>query len=53
MQWALNYTSAQGIELESTYPYKGVDGKCQYNQAKVAYKNVGYQNVTANSEVAL
>jgi len=53
MQWALNYTSAQGVELESVYPYKGVDETCKYDATKVVYKNTGYVNVTANNEVAL
>jgi len=25
MMWAMNYTGANGIELESVYPYAGVD----------------------------
>jgi len=33
MMWAMNYTSAEGIELESTYPYVGTDQNCQYNNA--------------------
>jgi len=37
MFWAMNYTAHQGIELESTYPYKGVDEKCKYNKAKTVF----------------
>jgi len=51
--WALEYTEAQGIELESVYPYTAVDGTCAYNSSAVQYKNSGYGNVTKNNEVAL
>jgi cathepsin L len=51
--WALQYTEAQGIELESTYPYTGVDGNCNYNKAQVKFQNTGYGNVTKMNEVAL
>jgi C1A family cysteine protease len=51
--WALEYTAAEGIELESQYPYKAVDTKCTYNAADVKFKNQGYANVTVNNEVAM
>jgi len=51
--WALQYTAAKGIELESTYPYTGTDGTCAYAASKVAYKNSGFTNVTKNNEVDL
>jgi len=51
--WALEYTAAKGIELESAYPYTAADGTCKYSQAKVQYQNKGYANVTKNNEVAM
>jgi len=33
MDNAFKYVAAKGIELESTYPYKGVDGKCKYSKS--------------------
>jgi len=51
--WALEYTAAKGVELESTYPYKAVDGTCKYNQADVKFTNKGYANVTKSNEVAM
>jgi len=52
--WALEYTQKEGIELESTYPYKAVDTKCTYSASSVVFTNTGgYLNVTAQNEVAL
>jgi len=53
MDNAFKYVMAKGIELESTYPYKGVDTKCTYNASAVAFKNSNYKNVAPNNEVAL
>jgi len=35
MDYAFKYVMAKGIELESTYPYKAVDGTCKYNSSAV------------------
>jgi len=51
--WALNYTAHQGIEPEKTYPYKGIDEKCKYNKASVAFTNTMYANVTVGNQTAL
>jgi cathepsin L len=51
--WALEYTAAKGIELESQYPYTAADGKCKYNVADTKFRNQGYSNVTKNSETAM
>jgi len=52
--WALEYTQAEGIELESVYPYVGVDQTCAYAAGSVVFTNTGgYTNVTKNNEVAL
>jgi len=51
--WALQYTAANGIELESVYPYTAQDGTCQYNKANVVFTNAGYGNVTNYNEVAM
>jgi len=53
MDYAFEYVQAKGIELESVYPYKGVDTKCTYNTSSVVFKNTGYKNVAKNNEVAL
>jgi len=50
MTWALAYTANQGVELESTYPYKARDQKCKYDATKVVFKNSGYKNTTKYSE---
>jgi cathepsin L len=59
MDYAFQYTNANGIELESTYPYtagNGTTGNCQYNAAQVKFTNKGgasgsgYTDVTQNSE---
>jgi len=51
--WALEYTAAKGIELESTYPYTAADGTCKYQQSQVKFQNKGYGNVTSKNEVSL
>jgi len=33
----MEYTAAQGIELESVYPYDAETGTCQYNQQDVVF----------------
>lgn len=46
MDNAFNYIKQNGIELETTYPYKGADEKCKATQAQ--YTNVvvtGWQDV--------
>jgi len=51
--WALEYTAANGIELESVYPYTAQDGTCAYNKANVVFTNQGYANVTSKNEASL
>jgi len=46
---ALEYTGANGIEQESTYPYTGVDGTCNYKKAETVSANTGYSFVTPNN----
>jgi len=53
MDYAFEYVEANGIELEATYPYTGVDGTCAFNKASVAFTNTGYTNVAQNNQVAL
>jgi len=53
MDNAFKYVAAKGIELESTYPYKGVDGKCKYSKGSVKFQNKAYTDVQANSQSAL
>jgi len=49
----MEYTAANGIELESEYPYTAADGTCKYSKAQVKFQNKGYANVTNNNEVAM
>jgi len=46
MDYAFEYVAAEGIELESTYPYTAEDGTCAYNAADVKFKNTGHTDVT-------
>jgi len=50
---ALQYTAANGIELESEYPYVAVDQTCMYDKSKTTAVNTGYTFVTADNEVDL
>jgi C1A family cysteine protease len=50
---ALTYTAANGIESETDYPYKGVDGKCAYDSSKAYKVNKGYANVTVANVTAM
>jgi C1A family cysteine protease len=47
---AFQYAEDFGLELESVYPYKGVDGSCQVSAAKELVKVSTYAQVTANSK---
>ena len=42
MDYAFKYTEKYGCELETAYPYKGVDESCSYNSADEKFKNTGY-----------
>jgi len=53
MDNAFKYVAAQGIELESVYPYTAVTGTCKYSASQVVFKNKGYTDNTANNEVTL
>jgi len=53
MDNAFKYVMANGIELESTYPYTAVDGTCKYAKAQVQFTNKGYTDVTQNNQIAL
>jgi len=46
MDNAFKYTEKFGCELESVYPYKGVDGTCTYTASDEKFKNTGYKDVT-------
>jgi len=53
MDNAFKYVIANGIELESVYPYTAVDGTCKYSASSVVFKNTGYTDVTQNNQIAL
>jgi len=46
---ALEYTAQNGIEPEKLYPYKGVQGKCEYKASLAVHANTGYQCVSQKS----
>lgn len=46
---AFIYYQTYAAESEATYPYKAVDGTCQYNSgATTGVTSTGYTNVAAN-----
>jgi len=53
MDQAFQYVEAQGIELESTYPYVAVDQNCAYNASATVFKNTGYTDNPANNQATL
>jgi len=53
MDWAFKYIMANGIEQETSYPYKAVDQKCAYNKSAVVASVIGYRNVPTKNETAL
>jgi len=50
---AFNYTITHGIQPEDSYPYAAEVGTCAQNPKKVAFKNTGFEEVTANNSEAL
>ena len=53
MAGAMKYVEQYGLESEADYPYKGVDGSCNYDASKVVTKDAGPVGVTVNSKAAL
>ncbi|KAJ8943316.1 hypothetical protein NQ318_004757 [Aromia moschata] len=50
---AFQYSTSEGVEKESDYPYQAVDSTCGYDATKIVYKLSGYTRVTSGSESAL
>ena len=50
-----NFANRKGMELESTYPYRGVDQSCKWAAAnvKVQTTNPSFDAVTPNNALAL
>jgi C1A family cysteine protease len=46
---AMEYTAQYGIEPEKVYPYKGVQGTCQYKSSLAIKVNTNYSCVTQKS----
>jgi len=54
MNSAFKYIIAnKGIDTESSYPYKAVQGPCRYNAANSGGSLVGFKDVTSGNEDAL
>jgi len=53
MYQALEYTGTNGVETESEYPYKAVDGTCKFNSGDAIRTNAGYKFVNPNDRDAL
>lgn len=54
MDQAFAYIKANnGIDTEASYPYKAVDGKCQFNPANVGATDTGFVDVKSKDENAL
>merc|ERR1712096_557962 len=53
MDYAFEYIKTNGIELESDYKYKGVDGTCAFESSKVATKLTSYTDVPQKNCAAL
>jgi len=53
MDHGFAYAAQKGLELETDYPYKAVDGKCQYAKKKANKVNTGFKDVAANDANAL
>jgi KDEL-tailed cysteine endopeptidase len=53
MSAAFRYAEKTGLELESVYPYKGVDGTCQVQSTKELVKVTTYATVTPKSSSQL
>eukprot|EP00026_Physarum_polycephalum_P010321 Phypoly_transcript_10480.p1 GENE.Phypoly_transcript_10480~~Phypoly_transcript_10480.p1 ORF type:complete len:408 (+),score=79.58 Phypoly_transcript_10480:33-1226(+) len=54
MDYAFKYIiDNNGVDTESTYPYKGVQGKCEFDASNVGATITGYTDVSSGSESAL
>ena len=53
MDRAFTYAEKFGIEEETTYPYKGMDGECSHNEEDGKVKVTKYVMVTKNDPEAL
>jgi len=49
MTAAFQYAESNGMELESVYPYTGVDGTCKYDSSKGKVEVTTFANVQADS----
>ncbi|KAI4385040.1 hypothetical protein MLD38_003111 [Melastoma candidum] len=54
MDSAFQFVKSHGLTTETSYPYKGVDGKCNIKaEANAAVHITGYEDVPTNSETSL
>nr|CAK6928759.1 unnamed protein product [Fasciola hepatica] len=53
MENAYEYFKQFGLETESSYPYRAVEGQCRYNRQFVVANMTGYYTVHSGSEIGL
>nr|AAA29137.1 cathepsin [Fasciola hepatica] len=53
MENAYEYLKRFGLETESSYPYRAVEGQCRYNEQLGVAKVTGYYTVHSGDEVEL
>ncbi|THD23701.1 Secreted cathepsin L 1 [Fasciola hepatica] len=53
MENAYEYLKRFGLETESSYPYQGVEGQCQYDSKLGVAKVINFQTVRSGDEVKL
>lgn len=51
MDNAFEYLENASLETEGSYPYKGVDGKCQYNSSLGLTSVASYVDVSTDENV--
>ncbi|CAG9762595.1 unnamed protein product [Ceutorhynchus assimilis] len=53
MNEAILYVKEKGLQTEESYPYKGIDGNCQYNSSKIVAKISDYVSIVKDESALL
>lgn len=48
MDYAFKYTEKNPLETEDDYPYRAVDGTCNFDEKKGKVASSGYKDVVPN-----